>query len=238
METTKKTPAYVKYFIITFLLIAISIGLFATSIVYFAPEYESTKATIRDTASLSRRIETIVTDREAIEKRIAESGKVYNNLYLTKDNFVALTGSLFKTNNLTIEKITVDDIKPDNASVSVLPISVEFTGDSFDVKNLLQSFNNLNVPCRIVSFSYRVIPNTNDALTWMERSYDSTSFVEWWDEAMKGKVEIEVKSDYDKNEEDELTEEEQRALLLSADKLLYQGPTVCYLEIEYLGTGG
>ena len=73
---------------------------------------------------------------------------------------------------------------------------------------------------RVNKFSYR-LQNDSD-LQWMWRAVDDETLVDWWQ--------------MDEVSDDEKKDSEIKCI--TADNLMRHGTALCYMEVEFFGTGG
>lgn len=184
------------------------------------PKYEELAEKIGQTSSLVRKINTVETERDNYEQLLLDSGKRYGNLITDKDSYIEFIGETTMANKLNINKMTVDDIVAIGNRMYSMRVDLEVEGDLYNVKNLIQQLYDSETVSRINSFSYRL--EENGDLQWMWREIDDRTLVDWWTLHGSG------------TSSSAGAEEAQ----LGANDLLTHGKALCYLEIEFLGTGG
>lgn len=186
--------------------------------------YEELRVSLESTSSLARKITSTEAEKAGYEEVLDESGKVFGNLVSDKESYITFLGETTLANQLKVNKMTVDDILPAGSQLYSMKISLEVQGNLYNVKNLIQNLYDSEVVSRINSFSYRLQAKDKEGnqLQWMWRDIDDQTLVPWWS--------IVVEEDKALNPDEESP--------LGANDLLEHGTALCYLEIEFLGTGG
>lgn len=206
----------------TFLYFAIGFLLLLTCRLVLNPRYASLKKDINQTASLATKITGLAQQTDAIRDELQQTGKVYGDLFLEKDSYISYLGDVTMANNLTINKLTVDDVVPADKDMSSMKAEIELQGTLYDVKNFVQQLYASEVVNRINSFSYRLQNDNN--LQWMWRAIDNKNLVDWWNLG-----ETDTASPTPGGE----------APLspLNVQELMRHDIALCYLEIEFMGAG-
>lgn len=198
-------------------ILAILLGL--ASRLVLTPHYDMLKEDIAQTAVLAKQITTLSQEAQGYVRTLADSGKVYSNLATQKDSYVSFLGDITLANQLNINKMTVGDIVKSGGQLYSMKVQIELQGDLYNVKNLVQQLYDSETVSRINTFSYRL--QSDDGLQWMWREVDEEALVPWYDL-------IPQPAENGNEEEDHIC----------ADDLMAHNTALCYLEVEFLGTGG
>lgn len=207
------------------IVLALAIALTLLSKVVLEPKYEELKVSLESTSALARQITSAETEKDGYEQTLENSGKVFGNLVSDKESYISFIGETTLANQLKVNKMTVDDIVPAGSQLYAMKISLEVQGSLYNVKNLIQNLYDSEVVSRINSFSYRLqsVDKDGNQLQWMWRNIDDENLVPWWTLT---------------DEDDKSTTNNEEETPLGANDLLEHGTALCYLEIEFLGTGG
>lgn len=197
--------------------IAICLSLFLLN-----PKYEEMKEQIAQTSTIARKITSTLDEADQYLMALDASGKVFNNIVLDKDSYIQYAGVVAQENQLKINKMTVDDIL-DRGTIYTMRAQIELQGSLYNVKNFVQELYDSETVCRINSFSYRIQAEDGTSFQWMWRSIDDQQLVPWWN--------LQVSSEDSSSSTGEPE-------MLDADKLLRHGTALCYLDVEFIGTGG
>ena len=209
--------------LIAVILLILGIGFGYVNTKVLQPKYQDLTDKIQQTSTLVRKINTVEAERDNYEQLLSDSGKAYGNLITNKDTYIEYIGETTMANKLNINKMTVDDIQSIGNQMYSMKVDLEVEGDLYNVKNMIQQLYDSETVSRINSFSYRL--KGNGELQWMWREIDDRTLVDWW--TLQG----------DSNANTSTTNGEEDHVL-GADDLLTHGKALCYLEIEFLGTGG
>ena len=201
-------------------VLALAIALALLTKVVLEPKYEELKVSLESTSALARQITSAETEKDGYEQTLEDSGKVFGNLVSDKESYISFIGETTLAN-----KMTVDDIVPAGSQLYAMKISLEVQGSLYNVKNLIQNLYDSEVVSRINSFSYRLqsVDKDGNQLQWMWRNIDDENLVPWWTLT---------------EEDDKSAASNEEETPLGANDLLEHGTALCYLEIEFLGTGG
>ena len=208
-----------------FVVLALAIALTLLTKVVLEPKYEELKISLESTSALARQITSAETEKDGYEQTLEDSGKVFGNLVSDKESYISFIGETTLANQLKVNKMTVDDIVPAGSQLYAMKISLEVQGSLYNVKNLIQNLYDSEVVSRINSFSYRLqsVDKDGNQLQWMWRNIDDENLVPWWTLT---------------EEDNKSTASNEEETPLGANDLLEHGTALCYLEIEFLGTGG
>lgn len=206
------------------IMISLAVALSVVTKTVLEVRYEELRVSLESTSSLARKITSTEAEKAGYEEVLDESGKVFGNLVSDKESYITFLGETTLANQLKVNKMTVDDILPAGSQLYSMKISLEVQGNLYNVKNLIQNLYDSEVVSRINSFSYRLQAKDKEGnqLQWMWRDIDDQTLVPWWS--------IVVEEDKTLNTDEESP--------LGANDLLEHGTALCYLEIEFLGTGG
>lgn len=206
------------------IMISLAVALSVVTKTVLEVHYEELRVSLESTSSLARKITSTEAEKAGYEEVLDESGKVFGNLVSDKESYITFLGETTLANQLKVNKMTVDDILPAGSQLYSMKISLEVQGNLYNVKNLIQNLYDSEVVSRINSFSYRLQAKDKEGnqLQWMWRDIDDQTLVPWWS--------IVVEEDKTLNTDEESP--------LGANDLLEHGTALCYLEIEFLGTGG
>lgn len=206
------------------IMISLAVALSVVTKTVMEVHYEELRVSLESTSSLARKITSTEAEKAGYEEVLDESGKVFGNLVSDKESYITFLGETTLANQLKVNKMTVDDILPAGSQLYSMKISLEVQGNLYNVKNLIQNLYDSEVVSRINSFSYRLQAKDKEGnqLQWMWRDIDDQTLVPWWS--------IVVEEDKTLNTDEESP--------LGANDLLEHGTALCYLEIEFLGTGG
>ena len=204
----------------------IIIGAIALTItqLWLEPSYEKSKEDIASASSLVRQINATQAEADLAVQELNASGKVYGDLLREKDAYIEFVGGLAQENQLNINKMTVDDIESVGTLYS-MKARIELQGSLYNVKNFVQGLYDAETISRINSLSYRLqAEDGQETFPWMWRSIDDEQLVPWWS--------LDIGKDIVQKDEGE----DERPL--SANDILRHGKALCYLEIEFIGSGG
>lgn len=206
------------------IMISLAVALSVVTKTVLEVHYEELRVSLESTSSLARKITSTEAEKAGYEEVLDESGKVFGNLVSDKESYITFLGETTLANQLKVNKMTVDDILPAGSQLYSMKISLEVQGNLYNVKNLIQNLYDSEVVSRINSFSYRLQAKDKEGnqLQWMWRDIDDQTLVPWWS--------VVVEEDKTLNTDEESP--------LGANDLLEHGTALCYLEIEFLGTGG
>lgn len=206
------------------IMISLAVALSVVTKTVLEVHYEELRVSLESTSSLARKITSTEAEKAGYEEVLDESGKVFGNLVSDKESYITFLGETTLANQLKVNKMTVDDILPAGSQLYSMKISLEVQGNLYNVKNIIQNLYDSEVVSRINSFSYRLQAKDKEGnqLQWMWRDIDDQTLVPWWS--------IVVEEDKTLNTDEESP--------LGANDLLEHGTALCYLEIEFLGTGG
>lgn len=206
------------------IMISLAVALSVVTKTVLEVHYEELRVSLESTSSLARKITSTEAEKAGYEEVLDQSGKVFGNLVSDKESYITFLGETTLANQLKVNKMTVDDILPAGSQLYSMKISLEVQGNLYNVKNLIQNLYDSEVVSRINSFSYRLQAKDKEGnqLQWMWRDIDDQTLVPWWS--------IVVEEDKTLNTDEESP--------LGANDLLEHGTALCYLEIEFLGTGG
>ena len=206
------------------IMISLAVALSVVTKTVLEVHYEELRVSLDSTSSLARKITSTEAEKAGYEEVLDESGKVFGNLVSDKESYITFLGETTLANQLKVNKMTVDDILPAGSQLYSMKISLEVQGNLYNVKNLIQNLYDSEVVSRINSFSYRLQAKDKEGnqLQWMWRDIDDHTLIPWWS--------IVVEEDKTLNPDEESP--------LGANDLLEHGTALCYLEIEFLGTGG
>lgn len=204
------------------LLCVLAVILGAVSRFYLTPNFQELKEEIAQTAVLAKKITSLSQEAQGYETTLAESGKAYGNLATEKDSYITVLGDITMANQLNINKMTVGDIVPSSGQLYSMKVQIELQGDLYNVKNLVQQLYDSETVSRINKFSYRL--QSDKGLQWMWRSVDAENLVPWWN--------------LQAAEKEATTTGEKEEVPINADDLMAHNTALCYLEVEFLGTGG
>lgn len=193
----------------------------AASHFYLAPNFQELKDEIAQTAVLAKQITSLSQEAKGYETTLTESGKVYGNLASEKDSYITFLGDITLANQLNINKMTVGDITSAGGQLYSMKVQIELQGDLYNVKNLVQQLYDSETVSRINKFSYRL--QSDKDLQWMWRSVDDENLVPWWN--------------LESSAQEEPANGEEEAPI-NANDLMAHNTALCYLEVEFLGTGG
>lgn len=212
---------------ITVVLLIVSVALLSLGHFVLTPKYSELKDSISQTSVIAQQITSVMQETDAYTDTLNKSGKKYDNLASKKDSYISYLGSLTQQNSLNINKMTVDDITDAGNQLYSMKVEIELQGSLYNVKNLIQQLYDSDTFSRINSFSYRLQSESDKKaqLQWMWRSIDDQQLIPWWTLSTDG-------------EDDTAAATNQEEDLLSADDLMAHGTALCYLELEFLGTGG
>lgn len=208
------------------ILFLVSITLLCLGHFILDPRYAGLKDSISQTSVIAQQITSVMQETDAYTETLDKSGKTYDNLASKKDSYISYLGSLTQQNSLNINKMTVNDITDAGNQLYSMKVEIELQGSLYNVKNFVQQLYDSETFSRINAFSYRLQSESEkkDQLQWMWRSIDDQQLIPWWT----------LTSD----NQDSTATENQEESLLSADDLMAHGTSLCYLEVEFLGTGG
>lgn len=199
-------------------LVTIAALFYAAAEFYFTPAYEETKTSITETSAVAQKITSTMTEAVSMEAEVEASGKVFQNLATEKDSYIELLGVMAQENTLKINKMTADDVVQEGY-LYTMKVQLELQGQLYNVKNFIQQMYDDPTVSRINSFSYRLQDKTNRSLPWMARDIDNLTLIPWW------------------GAEEDVTNKKGK-LEIDADSLMSHGIALCYVEVEFYGTGG
>lgn len=222
-EQKKAEKAMITRLIIAVLLFAIGFGCYKLDVNTIQPKYSEIKTGLQHNTNFAKQIESVNSDREHYVQLLSESGKVYGKIVSQKDSYIAFLGETALANQLEINKMTIGDLLSCGKDLFSLNMQIELVGDLYNIKNMLQELEDSERISRINSVSYRQIQTDKNGkmLSWLLRDVDDETLIEWWSIDTESIV-----SRYATTSD------------ISADVLLEQSPAICYLDIDFLGSGG
>lgn len=203
-------------------MLLVAIVCLCLSKLLFNPQYEDLKDQIGQTSVIAQRISATNDEAGRLSDQISMFKKQYVPLAENKDAYIAYLGELAQRNDLNINKMTVGDIFP-TGSLYSLDSEIELQGDLYNIKNFVHQLYESEKVARILSVSYRVQNKSN--LKWMWRRIDDAQLVPWWD------VDTDTALSFAAPDDSNIP-------LISADELMSHQTALCYLIVEFLGTGG
>ena len=212
---------------IALVMLIIALAGICVSKFYLNPKYEELKDQIDQTSIIAQRISATNEEAAQLEKVLSKSGKEFASLKENRDELIAYLGALAQENDLSINKMTVGDILPKSKLYS-LNTEIEVQGELYNIKNFIHELNASEKVARILSLSYRVRTGNDKTMPkWMWRNIDDTQLIDWWDTSTDNALIIGSN-----------TEQAVANTGLTADELMEHGTALCYLDVEFLGTGG
>lgn len=221
-EQRKAREAMHRRIVATILLLIIGVAAYFADDQYIQPKYQEIKAGLEHNTAFARQINSVTQERDQYLLRLAETGKKYGSLVSGKDDYIAFLDNVALENQLVVSKLTVGDLTQEGR-IYTLSMQIELEGDLYNIKNMIQQLSDSENIVRINSFSYRQIQTeaTGGLLSWLRRDLDNKTLIQWWTEGG-----ADVVSKYGSGSAP------------TADALLAQGPALCYLDIDFIGTGG
>lgn len=218
---------YLKRVIIALILLLVGVGcLFANK--PLSDKYEAVCGELEHTSLLAQKIADVSSDVDRYNQELLDSGKVYDNIIANKDAYISFLGDATMANRLEINKMTVGEVSRIGNGLYSMKIDIDIAGDLYNIKNFVQELYDDQTVSRINAVSYRLQQKDLDGNTfdWMWREIDNRNLVGWW--TMAG-GEVASEADLYKGK---------GTLVLSANDFMRHEPALCYLEVEFLGTGG
>ena len=208
------------------IILVLAVAAFLASQMLLKPKYSELKTEIADSLSVAQKISTTVDETSRYIRTLSTSGKKFENLQTEKDKCIEFLGTVAQKNQLNINKMTADDVIP-AGRMSTMQVDIELQGSLYNVKNFVQQMYDSEIVSRINSFSYRLQgEDSTTTFPWMWRAIDNDTLVPWWN--ITG----------DEEPITYVSSPEENVKILNADTMMRHGTALCYLQVEFIGSGG
>ena len=218
-DKKKETQNFKKKLGITVACVLVGAAALCANIFYLHPTYNEHVVDLQNLSNLTTQIDQVQDENNSYLQQIEASGKSFDDLEASKETYTSYLGNISIANSLNINKMTVEDVQSAGDQINGMKVEIELQGNLVNVKNFVQELYESPMVGRVNKFSYR-LQNDSD-LQWMWRAVDDETLVDWW------------KLD----NPDETKEKDSERKTVTANDLMKHGTALCYMEVEFLGTG-